>query len=202
MKKPLLLAVVAAFIGLVAAGLLFSALGAADPCTRGDGRATVRPQGDAVCLRDVATVAFPAGAFAAPTEVTLSTSADQDVAKVFSETTVMFLTAGRLEHELRIATGATAPNSEYVQVTMPVPDSLLLSTLAGHGLEAFAAVEHKSGQGSPSLVFEALASRFDAETQTVSFQVPRAAFAAHQLTRGNVQAIVTLAPTLSGGDCH
>lgn len=173
-----------------------------DPCERGDGRATVQPNGDSVCLQGVATVTFPAGSFAAPTDVTLQTTAEQDVAKLFKDTTAMFMTAGRLGYELRIGTGAVPPQSADVQVTMPVPEELQSFLLTGHTLEAFAAIERGDTPETASSMFEFMQSRFDATTSTISFRLPKIAFAANDLTRGDYQAIVTLAPTLSGADCH
>ena len=85
---------------------------------------------------------------------------------------------------------------------MPVPEALLRYTLTGHSLAAFAAIERGASSGSPVSMFEFLESRFDAETGTVSLQLPKAAFSANALTQGAFQALVTLAPTLSGGDCH
>lgn len=202
MARPIAVGAATLLVAVVAFFYLGALPIGTDPCNPGDGRATIQPSGNAVCLQGVATVTFPAGAFAAPTEVRLQTTAEQDVAKLFEDTTAMFLTAGRLGYELRIRTGTAPPQSEDVQVAMPVPEELRSFMLTGHTLEAFAAIERDNTSGTVSSMFEFLESRFDVTTNTINFQLPKAAFAANALTRGDYQAIVTLAPTLSGADCH
>lgn len=158
-------------------------------------RAVVGFDGGSVVLNGIGKVSFPQGAFNADATVRVFTTTDEAVDDLFSEFAAIFRPSGRLTYEMRIDTGAQPPLSETIEVQLQIPDDFLANMPDGYGMELFALVEHGSDEEIPYLLFELIPSVYDATNNTVTVELPGAAFSKRDVTDGNYQAIVTLAPT-------
>ncbi len=158
--------------------------------TGGNGT-TIGPGGGTVTLTGIATVTFPAGAFAAPQDVVVSSTSDVQTAQDFSESAAIFGPAARLPYEVRIDTGSVLP-AQPVQVALAVPSSLTVP--AGQHLEAFAQFWENNELDTYDH-FELIPSTLDAASTAVILSLQPAAFTDQRRSDHTFEAIVTLAPT-------
>lgn len=95
----------------------------------------VGPGGGSLSLRGVGKVTFPAGAFAAPTTVTITTTADPAIAAIYDDTADIFALGPRASYEVRVNCGPVALTVP-VQVELSIPreidgDARLLALVEG-----------------------------------------------------------------------
>lgn len=151
--------------------------------------------GGTVSLENVGNVVFPVSAFVNDVLVTVETTSDEEIDVLFDEYASIFRPADRLGYEFRISTGVLPPRSDFVSVEMKAPQLFLDQMPSGYSVQAFALIVQGSQDEEPFPVFELLTSTYDSATQTITFDLPGAAFSDSFTSDGSFQAIVTLAPT-------
>jgi murein DD-endopeptidase MepM/ murein hydrolase activator NlpD len=140
-----------------------------------------------------ATVTFPAGAFAANTNVTLSATASSTTQDDFQETGSVFSAGLRYPFEVRINSGATAPTSSF-DVAVKLPAAFINSLPADSEVKVFGQfIEDGGGETLDS--FELVASTFNAVTQTVSVTLPKNAFTNRRTADATFEAVIVVGTT-------
>ena len=131
-------------------------------------------------------------------QVAATNTAEDEV--IATESDVLFNTNAQLTYDTTITTNVQ-PSTETVQFVMDVPQSFRNSVDSGSTIEAFAMVEQTSSTGATFVVFDLIPSTFDPTANTVTMQIPQAAFTmlAPNAPMGEFQAVITLASSPGSG---
>lgn len=158
--------------------------------------AVIAPSGGLVDLPGVATVIFPPGAFEAPQEVEVRTTAEKETAEDFEATAVMYSPGHRLNYEVRVNTGHQAPLTDAEGIFV-VPEAFLGTLPQPASVRAFVQI---LGGGAEELLdtFEGFPFTFDPASRRVRAVLPKAAFTNLRRSNGTFEAIIVLASTRVG----
>lgn len=155
--------------------------------------ASIPSGGGTVSLRDIGSVQFAAGAFGSKTQVTLEATADPQFTQEFEELAAIFQPGAKMTHELRVVV-PQQPQAPGPVVSMQIPNAVSAAVTQGDSLRVFVRVFANGGEDELE-AFNILDSTIDATTQTIRFRIPDYAFTAEYRNDGQLEAVVTLAPT-------
>jgi hypothetical protein len=155
--------------------------------------AIIGPTGGQISIPGFGEVTFPAGAFAAPQQVTLSVTSSPDTAHDFEQTAFMFNAANRLPYELRINTGTVQPAVDF-EVSFEVPAAFRASVPADDEVRVLGQSLWQ-GPNETLDTFELFGPRFTAADPVIKTTLPASLFTNGRTGDGSFEAIVLLATT-------
>ena len=152
---------------------------------------TISPQGGTVTLEGYASVTFPAGAFAASQNVTVSATSLPETEEDFNVTAE----GPRLPYEIRINSGYVAPTASF-DVLLNVPDSFIASLPSNYEIHAYAQIHEPPD--APELYdhfSDDFVSTFDSVTKTVHATLSDDAFTDLRHLDSTYEAIIIVGTT-------
>lgn len=155
--------------------------------------AVIPAQGGRVVLPGFGAVSFPAGAFTAPQQVTLSATQSPDTAHDFEQTAFMFDAANRLSYDLRVNTGPARPAMDF-QVTFEVPAPFRAAVPADSEVRILGQNFWQSAHETLD-TFELYGPRFTAADTVITASLPASLFTDGRTADRSFEAIVLLATT-------
>ncbi len=157
------------------------------------GPRTVSSQGGTVTLPGVASVTFPAGAFATSQTVQIAATSSPETNEDFVRSGDIFSAGPRFSSEVRINTGNIASQTDFT-VDINVPDSFLASLPQGSEIQLFAQIFQQGGEETLDS-FELFPSVYDQAKKILRTILPREAFTNGRTSDGTYEAIVVLSTT-------
>ena len=147
-------------------------------------QSTIPPEGGTINLEGYASVTFPARAFTAAQNVTLSSTASPVTQGEFEATAL----GPHLPYEIRINSGYAAPKTDF-EVYINVPDSFIASDYEMH---IFAQIHEAPEASETHDRFHLFNSGYDIVTKAVHTTMPKYVFSNRYGTKGTYEAIVTV----------
>lgn len=131
----------------------------------------IPPEGGTVTLEGCASVTFPAGAFTAGQNVTVSATSFPETQEDFNVTAE----GPRLPYEIRINSGYIASTTSF-DVILNVPDSFIASIPSGYEIYVFAQMHEPLSAPEIYDHFHRFSSTFDSTTKILRVTLPQNAF--------------------------
>ncbi|MBI5187901.1 MAG: hypothetical protein HZA07_02345 [Nitrospirae bacterium] len=155
----------------------------------------ISPQGGTITLEGYASVIFPAGAFSASQNVTVSATSDPETQEDFNVTAEIDETGPRLPYEIRINSGSVAPLTS-IDAIFYIPDSFITSLPLTAKIEVFVQILHVGEYEALDNFYYGFSSAFDPSTKTVRITLPPSSFTKLRRPDKTYEAIVLVGTIL------